>query len=86
VETLATLFEDRREPTFIRSDNGPEFIAKAVKQLLEASGVETLYVKPGSSVAECLLRDVHRALRRRATIKEGGVRQPAGSEGVGRGV
>jgi putative transposase len=48
VKTLAALFDRRGEPTFIRSDNGPEFIAKAVKRWLEASGVKTLYIEPGS--------------------------------------
>ena len=48
VKTLATLFAQRGEPVFIRSDNGPEFIAKAVKRWLAASGVKTLYIEPGS--------------------------------------
>ena len=49
VATLASLFRSRRsEPTFIRSDNGPEFIANAVKRWLEVSGVRTLYIEPGS--------------------------------------
>jgi putative transposase len=48
VETLASLFRRRGEPIFIRSDNRPEFVAKAIKQWLEASGVETLYIEPGS--------------------------------------
>ncbi len=48
VKTLATLFAQRGEPAFIRSDNGPEFIAKAVKCWLAASGVKTLYIEPGS--------------------------------------
>ena len=48
VKVLAKLFELRREPTFIRSDNGPEFVAKVVKRWLEASGVQTLYIEPGS--------------------------------------
>ena len=48
VKTLAILFAHRGEPTFIRSDNGPEFVAKAVKRWLEGSGVRTLYVEPGS--------------------------------------
>jgi putative transposase len=48
VRTLATLFKLRGEPTFIRSDNGPEFIAQAVKRWLAASGVKTLYIEPGS--------------------------------------
>jgi transposase InsO family protein len=34
VETLASLFRRRGEPSFIRSDNGPEFVAKAIKQWL----------------------------------------------------
>ena len=48
VETLSSLFDRRGEPDFIRSDNGPEFIAKAIKRWLEASGVKTLYIEPGS--------------------------------------
>jgi transposase InsO family protein len=48
VKVLAKLFEERGEPAFIRSDNGPEFVAKVVKQWLEASGAETLYIEPGS--------------------------------------
>ena len=48
VATLTSLFRSRGEPTYICSDNGPEFMAKAVKQWLEASEVETLYIEPGS--------------------------------------
>ena len=48
VETLASLFRRRGEPSFIRSDNGPEFVAEAVKRWLEVSGVGTLYIEPGS--------------------------------------
>src|SRR5215208_11737 len=48
VATLTSLFRSRGEPAFIRSDNGPKFIAKAVKQWLEATEVETLYIEPGS--------------------------------------
>jgi putative transposase len=42
------LFQVHGEPAFIRSDNGPEFIATAVKEWLAASGVQTLYIAPGS--------------------------------------
>jgi putative transposase len=48
IKALAALFELRGEPAFIRSDNGPEFIAEAVKRWLRASGVKTLYIEPGS--------------------------------------
>jgi len=35
-------------PEFIRSDNGPEFIAKAVQEWIEQRGLKTLYIEPGS--------------------------------------
>ena len=39
VDVLAYLFEVHGEPEFIRSDNGPELVAKVVPEWLEASGV-----------------------------------------------
>lgn len=48
ISTLRYLFQVHGEPEFIRSDNGPEFIARAVQQWLAASGVKTLYISPGS--------------------------------------
>ncbi len=48
VETLSSLFRRRGEPVFIRSDNGPELVAKAIKEWLEVSGVRTLYIEPGA--------------------------------------
>lgn len=48
VEILDRLFTERGEPTYIRSDNGPEFIAEAIKRWLESSGVKTLYIAPGA--------------------------------------
>ena len=48
VGILARLFAERGAPSFIRSDNGPEFLARVVKRWLAASGVETLYIEPGA--------------------------------------
>lgn len=48
VSTLEYLFEVRGEPEFIRSDNGPEFIAEAVQSWLSRRGAKTLYIAPGS--------------------------------------
>ena len=48
VSTLRYLFRVHGEPEYIRSDNGPEFSATAVKQWLAQSGVKTLYIEPGS--------------------------------------
>lgn len=44
---LAELFVVRGPPAHIRSDNGPEFIATAVKEWLGQIGVQTLYITPG---------------------------------------
>ena len=48
VRTLATLFERRGEPSFIRSDNAAEFIARAVTHWLAVSRAETLHIEPSS--------------------------------------
>ena len=45
---LAKLFTERGEPDYTRSDNGPEFIASAIKRWLDVRGVKTLYIEPGS--------------------------------------
>jgi putative transposase len=48
IDTLAELFAMRGVPKHIRSDNGPEFIAQAIRRWLESVGVEALYIEPGS--------------------------------------
>jgi len=40
---------DSLGPGFIRCDNGPEFIANAVQELLADANVETLFIEPGSA-------------------------------------
>jgi len=48
VRVLAELVQVHGEPGAIRSDNGPEFVAKAVQAWLAAAGVSTFYIAPGS--------------------------------------
>jgi transposase InsO family protein len=48
LEQLAWLFVTRGVPDHIRSDNGPEFTAKAVRDWLRRVGVKTLFIEPGS--------------------------------------
>ena len=48
IELLAELFLVRGVPGYIRSDNGPEFVAKAVQGWLAAVGAQTAYITPGS--------------------------------------
>lgn len=45
---LAELFVQRGVPEHIRSDNGPEFAANAVRSWLSRVGVQTLFITPGS--------------------------------------
>ena len=45
---LARLFAERGPPQYIRSDNGSEFTANAVRTWLGRLNVGTLYIEPGS--------------------------------------
>ena len=48
LERLAWQFAIHGVPAFIRSDNGSEFTARAVRAWLSKVGVGTLYIEPGS--------------------------------------
>lgn len=48
LNVLSELMLIRGVPGHIRSDNGPEFIAKSIRRFLEQTGVETLYIEPGA--------------------------------------
>jgi putative transposase len=47
-QVLGRLFVHRGIPRYVRSDNGPEFTAQAVREWLERVGVQTLFIEPGS--------------------------------------
>ena len=48
IDALTDLFILRRPPAFVRSDNGPEFVAEAVRAWIEAVGAKTAFIEPGS--------------------------------------
>ena len=48
LQCLTDLFVEHGPPEHIRSDNGPEFAAKAVRHWLDRVGVKTLFIEPGS--------------------------------------
>ena len=48
IEVLAELMLARGVPEHMRSDNGPEFTARAVREWLGNVGAQTLYIEPGS--------------------------------------
>ncbi len=63
LDTLAELFAIRGVPKHIRSDNGPEFVAKAIGRWLEQSDVEALYIEPGSPWENGYAESFHSRLR-----------------------
>ena len=48
IDVLSDLFILRGVPGHIRSDNGPEFVAKAVQEWITAVGAKTAYITLGS--------------------------------------
>lgn len=48
IDVLTDLFIPRGVPGHIRSDNGPEFIAKAVREWNVTVGAKTAFIEPGS--------------------------------------
>ena len=48
IAALCDLFIVRGIPAHIRSDNGPEFIALALREWIAAVGAKTAYIEPGS--------------------------------------
>lgn len=62
-EVLIDLFTTRGVPVHIRSDNGPEFIAKTIRRLAGLTGVESLYIAPGSPWENGYAESFHSRLR-----------------------
>jgi len=48
MDVLSQLFIDYGTPQYIRSDNGPEFIAKRLRWWLKHHKIDTLFIEPGS--------------------------------------
>src|SRR6266581_931963 len=47
IEVLSRLVSERGGPTFLRSDNGPEFVSKALLSWIVAQGIDTALIEPG---------------------------------------
>ena len=48
MDVLSQLFIEHGTPQYIRSDNGPEFIAKQLRWWLKRNKINTLFIEPGS--------------------------------------
>jgi len=47
IETLNRLISTRGAPRYLRSDNGPEFVSKAILEWLDSENIETALIDPG---------------------------------------
>jgi putative transposase len=63
IDRLATLFVMYGVPSYIRSDNGPEFFSQAIQRWLASLDVRTLYVEPGSPWQNGYVESFHSRLR-----------------------
>ena len=47
IEVLSRLVSERGAPAFLRSDNGPEFVSRAMLRWIVEQGIETALIEPG---------------------------------------
>ena len=60
LDRLAELFVDRGVPEYIRSDNGSEFTAQAVRDWLKAVGVRDLIHRARQPLGEWICGELQR--------------------------
>jgi transposase InsO family protein len=63
-EVLAPLMESRGAPVYLRSDNGPEFLARLLAVFLSESGSQSHFIRPGSPWQNGFVESFHSTLRR----------------------
>ena len=80
IDVLSDLFILRGVPGHIRSDNGPEFVAKALQEWIGAVGAKTAYIAPGQSLGERLRRELQRPAQRRAAERGDLLLAPGGAD------
>ena len=63
LEWLGKAIEEHGAPQYLRSDNGPEFIAKEVQRWLAENQIKTLYIDPGSPWQNGFVESFHGRFR-----------------------
>jgi putative transposase len=63
LEWLQKAIQEHGAPAYLRSDNGPEFIANIVQEWLKENGVRTLYIEPGSPWQNGFVESFHGRFR-----------------------
>lgn len=64
IESLDFLFLVNGRPQYLRSDNGGEFAASAVKEHLRKSAVQPIFIEPGSPWENAYVESFHDKLRK----------------------
>ncbi len=63
IDLLSDLFVLRGVPGHVRSDNGPEFVAKAVRDWFAAVGAQAAFIEPGSPSENGFVKSFNSKLR-----------------------
>ena len=63
IAVVEAAMKDHGKAERIRRDNGPEFIAHAIGDWLEAGHIGTIYITPGSPWAQAYIESFHDKLR-----------------------
>jgi putative transposase len=63
IEVIEQMIERHGQPAYLRSDNGPEFIAYAITDWMKERGVSSLYIKPGAPWEQAYIESFHDKLR-----------------------
>jgi putative transposase len=71
IAVLERLFALRGRPQFLRSDNGPEFIARALMEWLAQNGAGTIHIDPGKPWQNGFEESFHGSLRDECLNMEG---------------
>ena len=58
------------QPEHIRSDNGPEFIAEAIRQWMSTAQIKSLYIQPGSPWEQAYIESFHDKFRDECVNRE----------------
>lgn len=69
-EVMSKLVERHGAPGHIRSDNGPEFVAKSLQAWLKYENIKTLYIDPGCPWQNGYVESFHDKFRRECLARE----------------
>ena len=70
LEWLGTAIQEHGAPEYLRSDNGPEFIAKEVQPWLASNHIKTIYIDPGSPWQNGFVESFHGRFRDKCLNRE----------------